>query len=105
MAHRKHIIKKQGELVATTADPSEKKEKCLIAFQNRTELKKAKETYKNTSSSTTIEERVSESALRQLKELKGVKYFVTLLSKRKECTPFEAAEYLKGGSKVEIVEG
>ena len=104
MTHRKHFKRPQGELVATSASIKEKPQKCLLAFQNRTALKKAEETYKNTPTSTTIEERVSESALRKLKQLRGVRYFVTFLSKRKECTPPEAAEFLKAGIRIEIVE-
>lgn len=105
MAHRKHIIKKQGELVATTASEKEKPQKCLLAYQNRQALKKAIKTYENNITSVTIEDQVSDSSLRKLRELKGVRYYVTILEVRKEITPNEAAICLKGGIKVEIVEG
>jgi hypothetical protein len=102
MTHRKHIIKKQGELVATTASPKEKPQKCQKAFENR-KAYKAKE-YVNVPISITIGNYATAQVLVELKKERSIKYFATLLSIRKELSPFEASEYLKKGFKVEIVE-
>lgn len=101
MTHRKHIKRPKGELVATTADPKEKQAKCKIAYNNRQKFKKE---YINVPINITIGNTVTTDALRQLRKLVGPRYFVTILSIRKELNVFEAAEYLAKGFKVEIVE-
>ena len=102
MTHRKHFKRPQGELVATTASIKEKPQKCQKAFENR-KAYKAKE-YVNVPISITIGSTVTSETLIKLKQMRGLRYFATLLSIRKELTPFEAAEYLAKGFKVEIVE-
>ena len=102
MTHRKHFKRPQGELVATTASIKEKPQKCQKAFENR-KAYKAKE-YVNVPISITIGSAVTSETLIKLKQMRGLRYFATLLSIRKELTPFEAAEYLAKGFKVEIVE-
>ena len=102
MTHRKHIRKPQGELVATSASIKEKPQKCQKAFENR-KAYKAKE-HINVPITITISSTVTSETLRKLKQMRGLRYFATLLSIRKELTPFEAAEYLSRGFKVEIVE-
>lgn len=102
MSHRKHIRKPQGELMATSASPKEKQAKCQKAYNNRKEFKKE---YVNVPINITIGNSVTAEALIQLKKMRGVSYFATILSIKKELTPFEASEYLKKGFKVEIVEG
>jgi hypothetical protein len=104
MTHRKHIRKPQGELVATTADPQKKQAKCKKAFENRKAYKEAAKEYVNVPISITIGNYVTAQALVELKKERSIKYFATLLSIRKELSPFEASEYLKKGFKVEIVE-
>lgn len=101
MSHRKHIRKTQGEIVATTASPKEKQEKCKRAFENRKAYKKE---YVNVPISITIGNSITAQTLIELKKERSIKYFATLLSIRKELSPFEASEYLKKGFKVEIVE-
>lgn len=100
MKHRKHIKRHQGELVATTANPKEKPQKCKTAYQNR-QIKE----HINIPITITIGNSVIAEALRELKKMRGLRYYVTLFSIKKEVSSFEAAEYLKGGFKVEIVEG
>ena len=102
MPHRKHYKRTQGELVATTANPQEKQAKCKKAFENR-KAYKAKE-YVNVPVNITIGNSTTTEALRQLRKLIGPRYFVTILSIRKELNAFEAAEYLSKGFKIEIVE-
>ena len=104
MTHRKHIRKPQGELMATTASPKEKQTKCKEAYQNRKAFKNASKEYINVPISITIGNTVASETLIKLKQMKGLRYFATLLSIRKELTPFEAAEYLSRGFKVEIIE-
>ena len=104
MTHRKHTKRPKGELVATTADPQKKQAKCQKAFENRKVYKKATKEYVNIPISITIGNTVASETLVKLKQIKGLRYFATLLSIRKELTPFEAAEYLAKGFKVEIVE-
>ena len=99
MTHRKHTKRPKGELVATTANPKEKPQKCKIAYQNR-QIKE----YVNIPIAITIGSTVTAEALKELKKMKGVRYYVTLFSIKKEVSSFEAAEYLKGGFKIEIVE-
>jgi hypothetical protein len=101
MTHRKHFKRPQGELVATTANPKEKQTKCKIAYNNRQKFKKE---YVNVPITLTIGNTATTDTLRQLRKLVGPRYFVTILSIRKELNAFEAAEYLKRGFKVEIVE-
>jgi hypothetical protein len=101
MPHRKHTRRPKGELVATTADPKEKQTKCQTAYNNRKEFKKE---YVNVPITLTIGNAVTTDALRQLRKLVGPRYFITILSIRKELNAFEAAEYIKKGFKVEIVE-
>ena len=101
MTHRKHIKRPKGELVATTADPTEKQAKCKIAYKNRQKFKKE---YVNVPITLTIGNTATTGALRELRKLVGPRYFVTILSIRKELNAFEAAEYLAKGFKVEIVE-
>ena len=101
MSHRKHIKRPKGELMATTASPKEKQAKCQTAYNNRKEFKKE---YVNVPISITIGSTVTSETLIKLKQMRGLRYFATLLSIRKELTPFEAAEYLSRGFKVEIVE-
>lgn len=101
MTHRKHFRKPQGELVATTADPTEKQAKCKIAYNNRQKFKKE---YVNVPITLTIGNTTTTGTLRELRKLVGPRYFVTVLSIRKELNAFEAAEYFKKGFKVEIVE-
>lgn len=101
MTHRKHFKRPQGELIATTADPKEKQAKCKIAYKNRQKFKKE---YVNVPINITISDTVTSETLRKLKQMRGLRYFATLLSIRKELTPFEAAEYLAKGFKIEIVE-
>jgi len=103
MTHRKHF-KTKGELVATTADPTKKQAKCQKAYENRKAYKNALKEYVNVPISITIGNTVASETLVKLKQMKGLRYFATLLSIRKELTPFEAAEYLSRGFKVEIVE-
>ena len=102
MTHRKHYKRTQGELVATTASIKENPQKCQKAFENR-KAYKAKE-YVNVPITITIGNAVTSETLRKLKQMRGLKYFATLLSIRKELTAFEAAEYLSRGFKIEIVE-
>lgn len=102
MTHRKHTKRPKGELVATTASIKENPQKCQKAFENR-KAYKAKE-YVNVPITITIGNAVTSETLRKLKQMRGLKYFATLLSIRKELTAFEAAEYLSRGFKVEIVE-
>lgn len=102
MTHRKHYKRTQGELVATTASIKENPQKCQKAFENR-KAYKAKE-YVSVPITLTISNVVASETLIKLKQMSGVKYYTTLLSIRKELTPFEAAEYLSRGFKVEIVE-
>lgn len=104
MSHRKHFRRPQGELVATTASPKEKQAKCKKAFENREAYKKAIKEYVNVPISVMIGNYVTAQTLIELKKERSIKYFTTLLSIRKELTPFEASEYLKRGFKVEIVE-
>lgn len=104
MTHRKHIRKPQRELVATTADPQEKPTKCKEAFENRKAFRKAVKEHVNVPISITIDNTVASETLIKMKQMRGLRYFATLLSIRKELTPFEAAEYLSRGFKVEIVE-
>ena len=92
------------KLVATTADPQKKQEKCKKAFENRKAFKDAAKEYVNVPITITIGNAVTSETLRKLKQMRGLKYFATLLSIRKELTPFEAAEYLSRGFKIEIVE-
>ena len=101
MTHRKRIRKLQGELVATTADPKEKQAKCKTAYNNRQKFKKE---YVNVPITLTISNVVAPETLIKLKQMRGLRYFATLLSIRKELTPFEAAEYLSKGFKIEMVE-
>ena len=101
MPHRKHYKRLKGELVATTADPKEKQAKCEIAYNNRQKFKKE---YVNVPINITLGNIATTDTLRQLRKLVGPRYFVTILSIRKELNAFEAAEYLKRGFKVEIVE-
>ena len=101
MTHRKHYRKPQGELVATTADPQKKQAKCQTAYDNRRKFKKE---YVNVPVNITIGNSTTTEALRQLRKLIGPRYFVTILSIRKELNAFEAAEYLSKGFKIEIVE-
>ena len=101
MSHRKHIKRPKGEIVATTANPQEKQEKCKKAYQNRKEFKKE---YVNVPINLTIGNTATTDALRELRKLIGPRYFITILSIRKELNAFEAAEYIKKGFKVEIVE-
>lgn len=101
MTHRKHFKRPQGELIATTADPKEKQAKCKIAYNNRRKFKKE---YISVPINITISDTVTSETLRKLKQMRGLRYFATLLSIRKELTPFEAAEYLAKGFKIEIVE-
>ena len=101
MTHRKHFKKPQGELVATTADPKEKQAKCKTAYNNRKMFKKE---HVNVPITLTIGNVVASETLMKLKQMRGLRYFATLLSIRKELTAFEAAEYLSKGFKVEIVE-
>ena len=101
MTHRKHYKRTQGELVATTADPQKKQAKCKIAYNNRQKFKKE---YVNVPITLTIGNVATTDALRELRKLIGPRYFITILSIRKELTPFEAAEYFSKGFKVEIVE-
>jgi hypothetical protein len=101
MTHRKHTRRPQGELVATTADPKEKQAKCQTAYNNRKEFKKE---YVNVPINITIGNAATTDTLRQLRKLIGPRYFITILSIRKELNAFEAAEYLSKGFKVEIVE-
>ena len=104
MTHRKHTRRPQGELVATTADPKKKQAKCKKAFENRKAYKKATKEYVNVPISITIGNYATAQTLIELKKERSIKYFATLLSIRKELTAFEAAEYIKKGFKVEIVE-
>lgn len=104
MTHRKHIRKPQGELVATTASFKEKPQKCKKAFENRKTYKNASKEYVNIPISITIGNTVASETLVKLKQMKGLRYFATLISIRKELSAFEAAEYLSRGFKVEIVE-
>ena len=99
MTHRKHTKRPKGELVATTANPQEKQAKCRKAYENR----KSKE-YINVPINITIGNAATTDALRELRKLIGPRYFITILSIRKELNAFEAAEYIKKGFKVEIVE-
>lgn len=99
MTHRKHTKRPKGELVATTASPKEKQEKCKKAYENR----KSKE-YVNVPINITIGNSTTTEALRELRKLIGPRYFITILSIRKELNAFEAAEYLSKGFKIEIVE-
>lgn len=101
MTQRKHFKRPQGELVATTADPQKKQAKCKIAYNNRQKFKKE---YTSVPINITINDTVTSETLRKLKQTRRLRYFATLLSVRKELTPFEAAEYLAKGFKVEIVE-
>lgn len=101
MTHRKHTKRPKGELVATTVDPQKNQAKCKKAFENR---KAAIKEYVNIPISITIGNYVTAQTLIKLKKERSIKYFATLLSIRKELSPFEAAEYLKRGFKVEIVE-
>ena len=101
MTHRKHTKRPKGELVATTADPQKKQAKCKIAYNNRQKFKKE---YVNVPISITIDNYATAQVLVELKKERSIKYFATLLSIRKELNAFEAAEYLKRGFKVEIVE-
>ena len=101
MPHRKHFKRPQGELVATTASLEEKPQKCKTAYNNRKTFKKE---HINVPITITISSTVTSETLRKLKQMRGLRYFATLLSIRKELTPFEAAEYLSKGFKVEIVE-
>ena len=101
MKHRKHYKRQQGELVATTASPKEKQAKCQTAYNNRKEFNKE---YVNVPITLTIGNATTTEALRQLRKLIGPRYFITILSIRKELNAFEAAEYLSRGFKVEIVE-
>ena len=101
MTHRKHIKRPKGELMATTASPKEKQAKCQTAYNNRKEFKKE---YVNVPITLTIGNSTTTEVSRQLRKLVGPRYFITILSIRKELNAFEAAEYLKRGFKVEIVE-
>ena len=101
MTHRKHTKRPKGELMATTASPKEKQAKCQTAYNNRKEFKKE---YVNVPVNITIGNSTTTEALRQLRKIIGPRYFITILSIRKELTAFEAAEYLSRGFKVEIVE-
>ena len=101
MSHRKHVKKPQGEIVATSASPKEKPQKCQKAFENRKAYKKE---YVNVPINITIGNAATTDALRELRKLIGPRYFITILSIRKELNAFEAAEYIKKGFKVEIVE-
>ena len=101
MKHRKHTKRPKGELMATTASPKEKQTKCQTAYNNRKEFKKE---YVNVPITLTIGNTATTDALRELKKLIGPRYFITILSIRKELNAFEAAEYLSKGFKVEIVE-
>ena len=100
MKHRKHIRKPQGELMSTSASPKEKPQKCQKAYENRKVYKKE---YVNVPITLTIGNAATTDALRELRKLIGPRYFITILSIRKELNAFEAAEYLKKGFKVEIV--
>ena len=104
MTHRKHTKRPKGELIATTANPQEKQAKCKKAFENRKAYKKAAKEYVNVPISITIGNYATAQVLVELKKERSIKYFATLLSIRKELSPFEASEYLKRGFKVEIVE-
>ena len=101
MTHRKHTKRPKGELMATTASPKEKQAKCQTAYNNRKEFNKE---YVNVPINITIGNAATTDALRELKKLIGPRYFITILSIRKELNAFEAAEYLSKGFKVEIVE-
>ena len=102
MTHRKHTKRPKGELVATTASPKEKQAKCKKAYNNRKNYKKE---YVNVPINITIGNSVTTEALRELRKMVGLRYYITLFSIKKELTPFEASEYLEKGFKVEIVEG
>lgn len=104
MTHRKHFKRPQGELVATTASIKENPQKCQKAFENRKAFKNAAKEYVNVPISITIDNYVTAQTLVKLKKERSIKYFATLLSIKKELSPFEASEYLKKGFKVEIVE-
>ena len=104
MKHRKHYKKPQGELMSTSASPKEKPQKCQKAFENRKAYKKAAKEYVNVPINITIGNAATTDALRELRKLIGPRYFITILSIRKELNAFEAAEYLSKGFKVEIVE-
>lgn len=104
MSHRKHTKRPKGELVATTASIKENPQKCQKAFENRKAFKNAAKEYVNVPISITIGNYVTAQALVKLKKERSIKYFATLLSIRKELSPFEASEYLSRGFKIEIVE-
>jgi hypothetical protein len=104
MTHRKHYRKPQGELMSTSASPKEKPQKCQKAYENRKAFKNAAKEYVNVPISITIGNYATAQVLVELKKERNIKYFATLLSIRKELSPFEASECLKRGFKVEIVE-
>lgn len=104
MTHRKHTKRSKGELMATSASPKEKPQKCQKAFENRKAYKEAVKEYVNVPISITIGNYATAQVLVELKKERNIKYFATLLSIRKELSAFEASEYLKRGFKVEIVE-
>lgn len=101
MTHRKHTKRPKGELMSTSASPKEKPQKCQKAYENRKAYKKE---YVNVPITLTISNITTTEALRELRKLIGPRYFITILSIRKELNAFEAAEYLSKGFKVEIVE-
>ena len=80
MTHRKHYKKPQGELMATTASPKEKQNKCQKAYNNRKGFKKE---YVNVPTTLTIGNAATTDALRELRKLIGPRYFITILSIRK----------------------
>ena len=89
-------IKKDATLVATTSSNEHKR---MIAYNNRAAMREKVTLVVN---STYIEDVTPPDVLARLQKERGVHYIVTLFQEKKECTPFEAAEYLKGGFKVEI---
>ena len=104
MSHRKHTKRPKGELMSTSASPKEKPQKCQKAYENRKAYKKAAKEYVNVPINITIGNAATTDALRELRKLIGPRYFITILSIRKELNAFEAAEYLSRGFKIEIVE-
>jgi len=102
MEKRPRIKVNRKNLMATT---SKNEEKMLIAYTNRQVYRKNINSFENKPLSVILQECMSEEVLTTLKKRGNVKYFSTLCGVRKELTPYEASEYLKGGIKVEIVEG
>ena len=94
---RRNHFKKDAVLVATTSKNPHKR---MVAYNNRAKMK---ETVTLEVNPTYVEDITPPELLKKLQEQRGVKYFVTTFGKRKECSPYEAAMYLKGGIRVEIV--